>query len=122
MFPLRWSAHESLTVHEGPVKQASTGTSYFDAVAGREVFVKDKGSSGNWDIVFTDWNASSDAGPGKEYHIRLYRAGPRNATIIRHCIEWCPPDTPVACDASDSLCQPAYVKNGKFVGPTTIPN
>ena len=120
VFPDRWQAYESTTVRQAGVKSAIHGTSYWDLAANKEVFVTDRTvpSSSPWDVIITDWGAGQ---LGKEYHIRIYKAGPFNKTLIKHCEEWCEPSTPEACDASDSLCQPDYVKNGKFQGTTTVP-
>jgi hypothetical protein len=40
VFPLRWQAHEASLIHQGPLKEKTAGTSYFDAFAGKNVFIK----------------------------------------------------------------------------------
>jgi hypothetical protein len=68
-------------------------------------------------VIITDY---SGGGQGKEYHIKIYKKDLKNHTIVRHCQEWCVPDTPTLCDMSDSLCQPPYVHKGKYVRTINI--
>jgi hypothetical protein len=139
-FPLGWSSHESMTFREGPATTRNAGVSYFDGKNKKEAFIKDKGAHGAWDVVVTDYSNPKHP-QGQEFHMRLYKMSLKNKTIVRHCTEWCVPDTPEVCDMFDSLCQvsfkrdfpkllcnfdriilpqPEYISKGKFVRTTNI--
>jgi hypothetical protein len=118
-FPVRWSAHESTEVKQGVLKSKTSGMSYFDGPNKKEVYMKDKGSAGAWDVIISDYS-NPKFPQGQEFHIKIYRKGPKNATLVRHCQEWCLPSTPTVCDMFDSLCQPPYVSKGKYIRTTNI--
>jgi hypothetical protein len=97
------------------VKQHAAGLSYFDAKGQREAFIADRTAKGGgeWDVIITDYSDPKWE-QGKEYHIRIYNQGFKNKTKVRHCEEWCEPQTPTLCDMFDSLCQPEYISKGKY--------
>ena len=86
-----WTSDEQLSSTNG---QKGFRQVYFDEVNQREASFSNTSQYG---LVISDYKANN--GDGKVYYINIYGGK-------RHCMLWCEPDTPVICDAADSLCQP----------------
>ena len=103
-FPKLWTSDEQLSSTNG---QKGFRQVYFDEVNQREASFSNTSQYG---LVISDYKANN--GDGKVYYINIYGGK-------RHCMLWCEPDTPVICDAADSLCQPP-MKSAKKDGTAVI--